>query len=227
MSSLTAVSSVMQTFYFSVNPNSAQLIAGNVVQFWFLTMIALVVGVVVYRLLVSSKTRRAIPPQRRRTFRWLLPVTLLAPTLAYVLVAPHVREEAMLYGLLVLSAIAGAVVFILLSTGHTLAQQRAILLASGLAGLIVLVAYQSNWTGFYQLDIQGTADEVSLRYFYPARTVALKRSEIQAVEGVPAYEGLWYLMIRTSSGHRYRSNKMYRWDFENQLPQLRERLHVG
>lgn len=48
----------METLYFSINPNPHNLILGNLVQFWFVTILALFIGYVIYEGLSSLRIRK-------------------------------------------------------------------------------------------------------------------------------------------------------------------------
>ena len=112
--------------------------------------------------------------------------------------------------------------FFFLAMGKVLTRRDSFYMAIILTILIIGIAYDSNWTRFYQLNAQG--ENIYLSYFFPERIVLIKRTDIKQLKAANAYKGLRYLIILTSNEKKYRSANMYRIDFQKQFERLKNIL---
>lgn len=218
-----------QVIFFSVNPTAEKLILGNIVQFWMLALIGLVIGFAFYRLLslppaVNEKFKQFF--EKSRLSRWqvgsALGALLLAAFILYFATDSYdesFSEDPLYYGLLVLLALAGAMGLMLLIRGVACTRIRAAVFGFSVTLLIWTIAYQINWAGFYILV--RSENHLSLTYFYPQRTVTIASFEVRSMYAVDSYRGSRYLAIETAGGRKYKSNRMYRAAFNRQFGELR------
>ncbi len=99
-----------------------------------------------------------------------------------------------------------------------------IILGIGVGAGLFLMIYQSSFSGFRSLEVQG--DRLTLHYDFFPRDSTYSTIHMTKIEQVPAFKGQWRLMLEDTEGSRYYSALAGRRDVEQAWAVLHPVINV-